>query len=63
MVYNITYMFREILLAQIITNQRKTMRIKSIHKKCSKLLMDNKRGLFLINMFIIKINMAYTPRI
>ena len=50
MVNSITYMFREISVTQQIPNQRKTMRIKSIHKKGSKLLMDNKRGLFLTNI-------------
>ena len=42
MVNSITYMFREISVTQQIPNQWKTMRIKSIHKKGSKLLMDNK---------------------
>ena len=50
MVNSITYMFREISVTQQIPNQWKTMRIKSIHKKGSKLLMDNKRGLFLTNI-------------
>ena len=47
MVNSITYMFREISVTQQIPNQWKTMRI---HKKGSKLLMDNKRGLFLTNI-------------
>ena len=50
MVNSITYMFRKISVTQQIPNQWKTMRIKSIHKKGSKLLMDNKRGLFLTNI-------------
>ena len=50
MVNSITYMFREISVTQQIPNQLKTMKIKSIHKKGSKLLMDNKIGLFLINI-------------
>ena len=50
MVNSITYMFREITVTQQIPNQWKTMRIKSIHKKGSKLLMNNKIGLFLINI-------------
>ena len=50
MVNSITYMLREISVTQQIPNQWKTMRIKSIHKKGSKLLMDNKRGLFLTNI-------------
>ena len=50
MVNSITYMFREISVTQQIPNQWKTMRIKSIHKKVSNLLMDNKRGLFLTNI-------------
>ena len=50
MVNSITYMSREISVTQQIPNQWKTMRIKSIHKKGSKLLMDNKRGLFLTNI-------------
>ena len=50
MVYRITYMFREISVTQQILNQWKTMRIKSIHKKGSKLLMDNTGGLFLTNI-------------
>ena len=50
MVNSITYMFREISVTQQIPNQWKTMRIKLIHKKGSKLLMDNKRGLFLTNI-------------
>ena len=50
MVNSITYMFREISVTQQIPKQWKTMRIKSIHKKGSKLLMDNKRGLFLPNI-------------
>ena len=50
MVNSITYMFREISVTQQISNQWITMRIKSIHKKGSKLLMDNKRGLFLTNI-------------
>ena len=50
MVNSITYMFGEILVTQQIPNQWKTTRIKSIHQKRSKLLMDNKRGLFLINI-------------
>ena len=45
-VNSITYMVREISLTQQIPNQLKTMRIKSIHKKGSKLLIDNKRGSF-----------------
>ena len=50
MVNSITYIFREISVTQQIPNQWKTMGIKSIHKKGSKLLMDNKRGLFLTNI-------------
>ena len=50
MVNSITYMFREISVTQQIPNQWKTMRIKSIHKKGSKLLMDNKIGIFLTNI-------------
>ena len=50
MVNSITYMFSEISVTQQIPNHWKTMRIKSIHKKGSKLLMDNKRGLFLTNI-------------
>ena len=50
MVNSITYMFREISVTQQIPNQWKLMRIKSIHKKRSKLLMNNKRGLFLTNL-------------
>ena len=50
MVNSITYMFREISVTQQIPNQWKTMRFKSIHKKGSKLLMDNKRGIFLANI-------------
>ena len=47
MVNSIPYMFREISVTQQIPIQWKTIRIKSIHKKRSKLLMDNKRSLFL----------------
>ena len=43
-------MFREISVTQQIPNQWKTMRIKSIHKQGSKLLMDNKIGIFLTNI-------------
>ena len=43
-------MFRDISLTQQIPNKLKTMRIKSIHKKGSKLLMDNKIGIFLTNI-------------
>ena len=50
MVNSITYMFREISVIHQIPNQWETMRIKSIHKKGSKLLMDKKRGLFLTNI-------------
>ena len=50
MVNIITYMFREISVTQQIPNQWKTMRIKSIHKKGSTLLMDNKRDIFLTNI-------------
>ena len=50
MVNSITYMFKEISVTQQIPYQWKTMRIKLIHKKGSKPLMDNKRGLFLTNM-------------
>ena len=46
-VNSITYMFRDISVTQQIPNQWKIMKIKSIHKKGSKLLMDNKIGLFL----------------
>ena len=45
-VNSITYMFRETSVTQQIPNQWKTMRIKSKHKKRSKLLMDNEIGLF-----------------
>ena len=41
MVNSLAYMFREISLTQQIPNQLITMRIKSIHKTGSKLLMDN----------------------
>ena len=50
MVNTITYMCKEISVTQQIPNQWKTMRIKSIHKKISKLLMDNNRGLILTNI-------------
>ena len=50
MVNSITYMFREIAVTQQIPNQWKTMRIKSMHKKGSKHLLDNKRDIFLTNI-------------
>ena len=55
MVNSITYMFREISVTQQIPNQWKTMRIKSIHKKGSKLLMDNKSSHFLTSKLYEKV--------
>ena len=48
--YSILHMFNQILEGQNIPNQWKEMTIKSIHKKGSKLLMENRRGLFLTNI-------------
>ena len=48
--YSILHMFNQILEGQNIPNQWKEMTIKYIHKKGSKLLMENRRGLFLINI-------------
>ena len=48
--YSILHMFNQILEGQNIPNQWKKMTIKSIHKKGSKLLMENRRGLFLTNI-------------
>ena len=43
-------MFNQILEGQNIPNQWKEMAMKSIHKKGSKLLMENRRGLFFTNI-------------
>ena len=48
--YSILHIFNQILEDQKIPNQWKEMTIKSIHKKGSKLLMENRRGLFLTNI-------------
>ena len=48
--YSILHMFNQILEDQKIPSQWKEMTIKSIHKKGSKLLMENRRGLFLTNI-------------
>ena len=43
-------MFNAIVQSQKVPDQWKSMKIKTIHKKGSKMVMDNKRGLFLTNV-------------
>ena len=50
MIKSIQHMFKAIVRTQKIPEQWSCMKIKTIHKKGSKMVMDNKRGLFLTNV-------------
>ena len=50
MIKSITHMFNRISREEILPKQWTQMKIKSIHKKGSKVKMENRRGLFLTNV-------------